>query len=85
MCILKREFNKEKTVEVLHYVIEKLKNPTLSNIYETLYFADWLHGESFERSICNDSYVHLRGEFTPFNTKNIIAESNEFEKKTYEI
>lgn len=52
-------FNKEKSLETVLYLINRLEKATLHSIFKLMYFADTLHLARYGRFITGDSYVAM--------------------------
>ncbi|HEX9828486.1 MAG TPA: Panacea domain-containing protein [Flavobacteriaceae bacterium] len=65
-------FDSQKSLEVLLYIVTKLKKPGIYNTLKMLYFADLLHLEDYGRFICGDSYVAMKNGPVPSNSYDIL-------------
>jgi uncharacterized phage-associated protein len=54
------EFDIEKGIESVLYIIENGAQPTFHHISKVMYFADKEHLEKYGRFICGDSYVAMK-------------------------
>jgi uncharacterized phage-associated protein len=53
-------FNIEKGIESVLYIIENGTQPTFHHVSKVLYFADKEHLERYGRFICGDSYIAMK-------------------------
>jgi hypothetical protein len=63
MDVHARSFDRDKALEVILFIAEKLGAPTLLIISKILYLADKRHLQDYGRLICGDRYIAM--EFGP--------------------
>jgi uncharacterized phage-associated protein len=68
------EFNKEKAIETILYLANRIPKPTKHNITHIVYFADKTSLERYGRFISGDAYYALPHGPVPSETLNIINE-----------
>jgi len=68
------EFNKEKSIETILYLANRILNPTKHNVTHIVYFADKTSLERYGRFISGDEYHALPHGPVPSQTLNIINE-----------
>lgn len=59
MAVHAKHFDREKSLEAILYIAEKLPAPTLHSISKMLYLSDKLHLQDFGRLICGDRYIAM--------------------------
>ncbi|UZO81510.1 Panacea domain-containing protein [Aquimarina sp. ERC-38] len=71
-----KEFNlhREKAVNSLLFVINKLEKPDTHKTYKILYFADQKHLSKYGRPILGDTYVKMQYGPVPSFVKNVVDE-----------
>ncbi len=74
-----KEFNlhREKAVNSLLFVVNKLEKANTHKIYKILYFADQKHLLKYGRPILGDTYVKMEYGPVPSFVKNIVDEDIE--------
>jgi hypothetical protein len=58
-------FDRKATIEALLYIAERLEEPTLQSVYQTLYFAEKKHLEEYGRLITGDEYIAIKSGPVP--------------------
>jgi uncharacterized phage-associated protein len=66
------EFNIDKGIEEILYIIQKGANPTFHHISKVMYFADKEHLEKYGRLICGDNYVAMKHGPVPSRIYDIL-------------
>lgn len=59
MAVHIRTFNREKALEAILFVAERLRQPTMHSIAKMLYLADKKHLQQYGRLICGDRYIAM--------------------------
>jgi uncharacterized phage-associated protein len=54
------QFNLDKGLETVLYIIQNGTQPTFHHISKVIYFADKIHLEKYGRFICGDRYVAMK-------------------------
>jgi uncharacterized phage-associated protein len=67
-------WDKEKAIEAIVYLANRLDKPTKLKIFKLLYFADKLHMSRYGRFIVGDYYVAMKHGPVPSRTYNILKE-----------
>lgn len=81
----------EKTHEVILYIAQRAKNPTLHTICKIMYFADKLHLNEFGRFITGDTYIAMDYGPVPSHAYDYLKEvrkaghDNEIEMRGYYV
>ena len=71
------EFDIEKAVEAILYIVEKGAKPTFHHISKIFYFADKKHLEDYGRLICGDNYVAMKHGPVPSSIYDILKFARE--------
>lgn len=69
------DFNREKAIEVIIYLAERIPEADLYSVGKLLYFADKTSLERFGRFICGESYVAMQKGPVPSNVYDIMKEA----------
>ena len=77
--MLQFQFDKEKCVSVLSYIIENLDSSDFLRVFKVLYFAEQKHLVKFGRPIVGDNYIAMQHGPVP---SNIYTELNRIEHET---
>jgi uncharacterized phage-associated protein len=59
MAVHARLFNREKALEAILFIAQKLRQPTMHSIAKMLYLADKMHLQEYGRLICGDRYIAM--------------------------
>lgn len=70
--------DQQKLVEIILYIGNRIKNPTILKICKILYFADLDHLQRFGRFISRDNYVAMKHGPVPSMSYNILKEARKF-------
>ena len=54
------QFNIDKGVETILYIMQNGTQPTFHHVSKVIYFADKLHLEKYGRFICGDRYIAMK-------------------------
>jgi hypothetical protein len=65
-------FDVEKAIEVVLFVAQRLKQPTLHSVSKILYQADRLHVARYGRPITGDRYVAMKHGPVPSGTYDVL-------------
>jgi len=68
-------FDKEKAIETILYLANRIQRPTYHSITHLLYFADKTSLEKFGRFICGDDYYAMEFGPVPSSVYNMLKES----------
>jgi uncharacterized phage-associated protein len=71
---IKFKFNREKAIEVILYLAQKLPKPNEYGICKSLYLADKLSLKKYGRFLFGESYVAMNQGATPSNVYDIIKD-----------
>lgn len=77
------EFDIEKAIEAILYIVEKGAKPTFHHISKIFYFADKKHLENYGRLICGDHYVAMKHGPVPSNIYDILKLARENSESDY--
>ncbi|WP_204103218.1 MULTISPECIES: Panacea domain-containing protein [Spirulina sp. CCY15215] len=66
-------FNAEKGIEAILYIIKNGAKPTSLHISKVMYFADRKHLETYGRFICGDRYIAMKRGPVPSGIFNLIT------------
>lgn len=69
---MKLQFDAEKAVEAIIYIVNNVPKADLHSISKVLYFADQKHVVDYGRFITSDTYVAMRNGPVPSLTYNIL-------------
>lgn len=69
------EFNRDKAVEVIIYLAERIEDPSYYSIGKLLYFADKTSLERYGRFICGETYVAMKKGPVPSNVYDMLKEA----------
>lgn len=69
---MKLQFDAEKAVEAIIYIVNKVPDATLHSISKILYFADQKHIVDYGRFITSDTYVAMKHGPVPSSTYDIL-------------
>lgn len=59
MTVHAKHFDREKALEAILFIAERLSAPTLHSISKMLYLSDKLHLQEYGRLICGDRYIAM--------------------------
>lgn len=69
---MQMQFDSEKAVEAILYIVKRVKEPTFHTISKILYFADQEHVVKYGRFITGDGYVAMKHGPVPSATYDIL-------------
>jgi uncharacterized phage-associated protein len=72
---LQFRFNRDKAIDAILYLAERIADPTFFSINKLLYFADKTSLERYGRFICGDTYYALENGPVPSNTYDLMIEA----------
>jgi len=75
MSELRFAFDREKAIETILYIANRIERPTYHSITHLLYFADKTSLERYGRFICGDDYYAMENGPVPSNIYNLLKES----------
>jgi uncharacterized phage-associated protein len=82
---LKFDFNRQKTIEAILYIAQKVKDADYHSISKLLYFADKTHLERYGRFITGDTYYAMQYGPVPSNTYNLMKEGSAFGNSDFRV
>ena len=68
------QFNRQKAIETIIYLTERISDPDIYGVCKLLYFADKTHLEKYGRFIFGETYCAMKNGATPSNTYNLLKE-----------
>ena len=80
MSELEFTFDKEKAIETILYLANRIKRPTYHSITHLIYFADKTSLEKYGRFICGDDYYAMEFGPVPSSVYNMLKESVDTDK-----
>jgi uncharacterized phage-associated protein len=69
---MKMEFNENKTINAVLYIVTKLKRSDFHKIFKLLYFSDREHLMEYGRTITGDKYIAMSDGPVPSNLYDIF-------------
>ena len=68
------QFNRQKAIETIIYLSDRISDPDIYGICKLLYFADKTHLEKYGRFIFGETYYAMKNGATPSNTYDLLKE-----------
>jgi uncharacterized phage-associated protein len=72
MSDIQMEFNENKTINAVLYIVAKLKRKDFHKIFKILYFSDREHLSEYGRTITGDRYIAMSDGPVPSNLYDIF-------------
>jgi uncharacterized phage-associated protein len=72
MYAINMEFNENKTINAVLYIVTKLKRNDFHKIFKILYFSDREHLKEYGRTITGDKYIAMSDGPVPSNLYDIF-------------
>jgi uncharacterized phage-associated protein len=72
MPVIQMEFNENKTINAVLYIVMKLKRSDFHKIFKILYFSDREHLREYGRTITGDRYIAMSDGPVPSNLYDIF-------------
>ncbi len=66
------QFNLDKGLETILYIIQNGAQPTFHHISKVIYFADKIHLEKYGRFICGDRYIAMKHGPVPSGVYDLL-------------
>jgi uncharacterized phage-associated protein len=85
MATIQFEFNLEKTVEMILYIANRIKTPSIMSMAKLMYFADKTSLEEYGRFISGDSYVAMQHGPVPSSTYDLMKAARDGEQYGFVI
>ena len=65
-------FQREKAIEMVLYLAQRLDNPTVLQICKLMYFADKRHLDKWGQFLCGNDYVAMEHGPVPVNVYDML-------------
>lgn len=65
-------FDYEKAIETIIYIVVNGSNPTFSHVLKVIYFADKDHLDKYGRFICGDNYIAMKNGPVPSGVYDLL-------------
>ncbi len=78
-------FQREKAIEMVLYLAQRLDNPTVLQICKLMYFADKRHLDDWGQFLCGNDYVAMVHGPVPTDVYNMLDKAREKGSEDFEV
>ena len=78
-------FQREKAIEMVLYLAQRLDNPTVLQICKLMYFADKRHLDKWGQFLCGNDYVAMEHGPVPVNVYDMLNKARIWDKENFKV
>lgn len=78
-------FQREKAIEMILYLAQRIDDPTVMKICKLMYFADKRHLDYWGKFLCGNDYVAMEHGPVPINVYEMLNHARSWSRENFEV
>ena len=78
-------FQREKAIEMVLYLAQRIDDPTVMKICKLMYFADKRHLDYWGKFLCGNDYVAMEHGPVPIDVYDMLDNARRWDRENFEV